>query len=743
MKRGDRVGRFRILRQLGEGGMGKVFLATDQESYDYVALKTLSDEAREDPDVVARFRREIAVAKKFCHPNVVRFVDAGEHEGVPFIAMEYITGVSLEQLLERGALPREAALSVLQDVAYALFAAHQAGIVHRDVKPENVMITQDDTLKLIDFGIASAAKGKTRRSEALRDVAVKERSVPGGPREDDALQRVTQFGDRVGTPYYSSPEQNRGEEVTTASDIYSLGLLFLEMLTGKCPYDANNLIELVQQQIALKERCFGPDASPLPLSDELRRILERMLSYFPKERYPSARELVADLDRALVREGLSTANELLHASKEEARVEITEACYWSGATLLDQGRFPEALLEFEQLLDVQTSRLELYKGRMRAQLRFLLWQLHLARGTGEADDAESQAGVLLTLSRLMARLDDRLALRVTARRLARVLGTVEDSSLRLRLLRQVMATNVHSDDPTLLGAYEELCRSASGPAEAMAARRAHGEVLYRCGLYDQALLTFGAIDDEAARRRHDQIDIARRHRDEVRTSLLNRWTYAAVQQDGRGAMDAWKAYLQAYEGDAAVWERLAGVASGVDGAEAREAWRRAGTVRFLAHEDGKARADFMAALELDRADRDALFVLFELFAEGEANSIPSCRTEDEVHVYLLLRCGFVSEALEEFESHRAETEGALRQYDELMSWCRKNGIALQEGYLHFRMGLLALAIGRDDLARDHFHRSWDGERWDEARWKAFLENPGSRRLYGPMELARLRARASG
>jgi len=212
-------GRYRIIGLLGRGGMGEVYRATDLALGQSVALKFLPEEAAQNQRLLERFHGEVRIARQVSHPNVCRVYDIGQAEGMPFISMEYVDGEDLASLLLRiGRLPADKALETARKLCAGLAAAHDRGIIHRDLKPQNIMINKRGDVVIMDFGLAAVA-------EQLSGAEV-----------------------RNGTPAYMAPEQLRGAEVTAKSDIYSLGLVFYELFTGKRPFDAKNVQAMLRLQ---------------------------------------------------------------------------------------------------------------------------------------------------------------------------------------------------------------------------------------------------------------------------------------------------------------------------------------------------------------------------------------------------------------------------------------------------------------------------------------------------------------
>jgi serine/threonine-protein kinase len=261
-------GRYEILAQLGEGGMGVVYKARDLELRDIVALKMLRPGALQDREQLERFKDEIRLARKITHPNVLRTFDFGEIGGTPFISMEFVRGVTLRGLLsESGRLPYSAGLRIARQFCAGLAAAHEVGVVHRDIKPENVILEVGGNAKLMDFGIARP-----------------ERRVQPGH---------TQPGMYVGTPSYSAPEQLAGIDIDARADLYSAGVMLSEMFCGGLPYAGETTMEIYRQQ--LQEEPQRPSMLWPEIPPALEEIILRCIARERDERYQSAAELGADL----------------------------------------------------------------------------------------------------------------------------------------------------------------------------------------------------------------------------------------------------------------------------------------------------------------------------------------------------------------------------------------------------------------------------------------------------------------
>jgi serine/threonine-protein kinase len=261
-------GRYRVVRKLGTGGMANVYLAEDQELGRSVAIKMLDERHSQDEQFVERFRREAKNAAGLSHPNIVSIYDRGQAEGTYYIAMEYLEGRTLKELLiTRGPTPLAVAIDYARQILSALGFAHRHGIVHRDIKPHNIVVAPDGRLKVTDFGIARSG-----------------------------TSQMTETGSIIGTAQYLSPEQAKGAPVTPASDIYSVGIVLYEMLTGTVPFTGDTPLEIAMKHLS---------TTPLPPSEarpevphELDSIVLRALAKDPEDRYQSADEMDADLARA-------------------------------------------------------------------------------------------------------------------------------------------------------------------------------------------------------------------------------------------------------------------------------------------------------------------------------------------------------------------------------------------------------------------------------------------------------------
>jgi serine/threonine-protein kinase len=263
-------GRYRLESKLGSGGMSTVYLSRDETLERWVAAKVLHREISDQPDQLERFRREARAVAQVSHPNVVAVIDAGEDGGRPYIVFEYVDGETLKQRIDRaGRLPLDEAAAYGIEVGRGLGAAHQRRLVHRDVKPQNVLIDSEGRAKVTDFGIA-------------REL------------EQDGL---TKTGRVLGTTDYVSPEQAMGQAVDARSDIYSLGVLLYEMLTGEVPFTADNLVGVAMKHV--NEKMPDVQRKRPEASSALAAVVERATQKKPDKRYADMSAMLADLEAAL------------------------------------------------------------------------------------------------------------------------------------------------------------------------------------------------------------------------------------------------------------------------------------------------------------------------------------------------------------------------------------------------------------------------------------------------------------
>ncbi|HYE15153.1 MAG TPA: serine/threonine-protein kinase, partial [Pyrinomonadaceae bacterium] len=258
---GQIVGNYKIEQKLGEGGMGAVFRGVDMMLEREVAIKFLRPELASQPQVVERFRSEAVTLAKLNHPNIATLYNFMRQGDSFFMVLEFVRGVTLDHVIqERGALAAEQAVPLFCQVLDGIQHAHDFGIIHRDIKPANMMLTEKGNLKVLDFGIARIL----------------------------GTARMTRQGNVIGTIEYMSPEQVRGQETDARSDIYSLGMLLYEMLTGRIPFDITNEFELMKAQI--EQMPVAPRQINPNIPEVVEQAIGRAIAKDPAHRFQSASE---------------------------------------------------------------------------------------------------------------------------------------------------------------------------------------------------------------------------------------------------------------------------------------------------------------------------------------------------------------------------------------------------------------------------------------------------------------------
>ena len=275
---GQTISHYKIIEKIGQGGMGLIYKAEDTRLGRHVALKFLPRELARDAQALERFGREARAASALDHPNICTIYDIGEHDGQPFIVMQFLMGQTLQQRIAHGPLEKNELTTIAIQIAQALDAAHEKGIIHRDIKPANVLLTTGDQVKLLDFGLAKL--------------------VEQGSYDMHSEGPLTAPGIGVGTPYYMSPEQLLSESLDGRSDIFSFGVLLYEMATQTLPFNGRDLKALFQAILSGSPSWSSEFETDWPT--ELKRIIQKALEKDRKVRYQTAKELLL--------EGMRTGN---------------------------------------------------------------------------------------------------------------------------------------------------------------------------------------------------------------------------------------------------------------------------------------------------------------------------------------------------------------------------------------------------------------------------------------------------
>jgi predicted Ser/Thr protein kinase len=270
----ERIGHYRILKKIGEGGMGEVYCAEDLKLGRNVALKLLPEKLAEDSKRLRRFLREARLASTLSHPNITHIYEVGEENGKHFIAMEYVGGETLQEKIKSGPLDNPTLRQIALQIGEALQTAHAKGIVHRDVKPANIMVNAENHVKILDFGLAKQNLAERQNVDLL------------------STEAYTQTGTLLGTVHYMSPEQALGKDVDARSDIFSFGAVLYEMATGKRAFHGPNATATIAQILATQP------ASAIQLNprlhDSINAIIEKCMRKDPNQRYQNVLEILRD-----------------------------------------------------------------------------------------------------------------------------------------------------------------------------------------------------------------------------------------------------------------------------------------------------------------------------------------------------------------------------------------------------------------------------------------------------------------
>lgn len=298
---GEKISHYKVNSAIGAGGMGEIYLASDTRLRRDVAIKILPENLMQNALAVERFMREARAASALNHPNILTIYDIGEQNQVHFIATEFVEGQTLREKMQNAALHVAESLDIAIQVSSALLAAHEAGIVHRDIKPENIMIRRDGYVKVLDFGIAKLSEREPQKN--LTDAST-------------LAQGLTNQGTVLGTTFYMSPEQARGLEVDTRSDIFSLGVMIYEMITGKLPFSGATLADVIAAILKTEPERISVLVKNAPA--ELEAVIAKSLQKKREQRYPTIKSLLNDLKRLRRRMDFETELQLVNDSNGTA-----------------------------------------------------------------------------------------------------------------------------------------------------------------------------------------------------------------------------------------------------------------------------------------------------------------------------------------------------------------------------------------------------------------------------------------
>src|SRR5574344_1764102 len=332
--------RYEIIRSIGEGGMANVYLAYDTILNRDVAVKVSRGDLADDEKFVRRFQREAIAASSLTHPNIVEMYDVGEDDGNYFIVMEYVDGKTLKSLIKkRGVLTLPEVIDIMLQLTSAIACAHDSYIIHRDIKPQNVMILDDGRVKITDFGIAIASNA----------------------------QELTQTNSVMGSVHYLPPEQASGKGATIKSDIYSLGILMYELLIGKVPFKGENAVEIALKQ--LKEPIPSVCSQNEEIPQSIENIILKACAKNPKNRYDSAREMYMDIKSSL---------DLARVNEKRVVYEYPEDDLDETKTLTDLKALPKTKKPVKEKTELD--ELEEKEEKASKKFNIVLWILGIIAG---------------------------------------------------------------------------------------------------------------------------------------------------------------------------------------------------------------------------------------------------------------------------------------------------------------------------------------------------------------------------
>ncbi len=704
---GQMLGSYRISAQLGSGGMGMVYLAQDERTGNDVALKLLHPRWSEDDWLVELFHREAEMVRNLSHPNLVALLDVGSIGTHHYMIFEFIHGVPLDKLIRKGPTEPLLAASIIQDVALALAAAHGAGVVHRDIKPANVMITPDDRIKLIDFGVADRSGGDL--------------GTDGQPLPDQAGPGETGI---CGTRVYAAPEQNQGRPATPAADVYSLGILAYELFAGRRLFPDGEVLEVLKLQAGLQTVLDRGTTIHPRMPPKFAAVVEKMLQLLPLDRYPSAVELLGPLEAAIEDMG-GIRREGLEESKRTALLDLTDSLLLQAQNSLDRDDLESAASEFSRILALNPPNLDRIVQRIREEVQALFWK-------------PSRIGLLpVRLLDMLDELDLHDLRFLLEHRLAHNAGTTAEQALRrlaiylgrwprsASLLRAAMAAASALDDPREVNYVERLGDVLLEQGEPVAAMRA----LEKARLlrpHSSSTLTHkekqarAAAEAEVRPASDFHRALAKAHKATSSDEIAEVWRrFLAVHPTYRPAIsEAIKAYTDT--GERLLAARLAS-----------DLGRRA----FVAGSQKHARHWLMLAVKLDPDREEALLYLADM-----SGGVPEDENIRNQRVALLRRVGLAEAAL----SHR-EKELTGRDRDKLLLE-EMADIAAEWGrdpapYL-IRRARIELESGSDEQAQkflvEAVHRS---PKQDHAI-ELILGLPGAIRALGSAKIAELKEKLS-
>lgn len=704
---GRALGSYRVNAQLGSGGMGLVYLAQDERSGNDVALKLLHPRWSGDDWLVELFHREAEVVRNLSHPNLVALLDVGSEGSLHYMVFEFVHGVPLDKLIRKGQTEPMLAASIIQDVALGLSAAHGAGVVHRDVKPANVMITPDDRIKLIDFGVADHTGG-------VLDAEGRVSAEMAGPGETGIC----------GTRVYAAPEQNQGRPATPAADVYSLGILAFELIAGKRLFPDGEVLEVLKSQAGLQAALDQGVQIHRRMPPAFARVVTKMLQLLPVDRYPSAVELLSDLEGAIEEMG-GIRREGLEESKRTALLDLTDSLLLQAQASLDRDDLESAAGEFSRILALNPPNRDRIVRRIREEVQKLFWK-------------PERIGLLpIRLLDMLDELDLHDLRFLLEHRLAKNAGTTADAAMR----RLNIYLGRWPRSASLLRAARAAARGLDDPREVELVQRL-GDVLLDLG---EPVAAMRAYQEARELRPHSSAGTSHRQKqaraaaeaavrpaaDFHRTALK-----AAGQEDASDQARTWRRFLSVHPTYAPALEQAvkAYTAAG-DSAGAAEVAATLGRRAFVAGALRPAKKWLLSAIRLDPFRDGPLLYLADL--TGGVPEAPKIRDQ---RVALLRRLGMADAALAHREKQLTGSDRDKAVLEEMAE------IAAEWGgdpapYL-IRRARFELDEGQDEAAKTFLMRAVQESPATSEAAEMVLAIPGVVRALGPRGVDELRDRCS-
>ncbi len=732
---GDTVDRFKVLKALGAGGFGEVYLAIGLTDNRDVALKVLRKDIEGFQSQLPMFLQEAEVYKAVSHPNVVNYVSSGETNRFHYVALEHIRGTSLRRKLNReGPSGIVTNFSWMQDLVLALHAAHQKGIIHQDIKPENIMISHDFEVKLIDFGIAKSSKDEDSREEALFSTGIGANSGP------------------LCTLGYASPEQLLGRPVDFRTDIFSLGLVFYEMMTGRSLIqDISSSKAVLKQHMMLesgKRRLLhtaeGDDGAIL---DGLEGLLRSMLRFDPDRRCTSTGDLVLMMQN--IADSAGGALQLLSQddAKRLAQRELVDTHFWNAMNLLSERKVFDAV---DELAHISAFAMAIDKASLPALIRELdVILINIKPDGRKANDSlsVSQVDFLSLLNRILdiySSLCQRAELPLRERMICERAKQALDGPSYERFLQDQSVHRPHSY--TFSSAYvRHIYKQNELIATRIWARLL--DDLVRRELIVQAEREKRKIEDTFGTRILEAGTLERYGKwlekcEQERVAFEQAIACLEGKETPEKLVKICRNYVDRYPQDIPALKKLRRYLRRVEyQAEASEILYSIGVVQFTGGYLGQAMKSFVSVLDENPKHEAATLALYTCFlVDGKKPPTP-LHDYRSLRDFIYKKFGVVTPAIQKLEASLTGGAGDGAVYQKCISLLKKRKRASMAAQYLVRLGAHHIKSGATDKAHRAFDEAISMSKGSAAVYKSLMTVQGIRRFYNPMELSRKAAQA--